>query len=190
MSTMTNRGLLLVKTLPFLVPFIVIVFFGGIAATQPPTMSKDSADFTKNAVIVDGADRNPACLAAKRYRDLIAEGKYDQIGSLFSDNALYMGPADEQVRGAGKIGAFYKTFMALHKATSYVASLVPAGGHDCYMEMQGTTDTDSPAVVDRFTTDKAGKVVRLVVYFRPSRAKALEAAADEALKGIEHFPDK
>jgi hypothetical protein len=168
------------RTLPFLSALIALGCLGGVAAAQPAP-SKDNPDFTKGALVAAGADRNQACRAAKRYRDLISAGQYDQIGSLFSENALYLGPADEPILGADKIGAFYKAFMANHKATSYVASLAPAGARDCYMEMQGTTDTDSPAVVDRFTTDKAGKVIRLCVYFRPSRAKVLGEAAAAAL---------
>jgi len=157
-------------------------WFGRAVATQPaPAANQDGVVFTKGAAVAAGWEQNPACRAAKRYRDLIAAGQYDQIGGLFAENALYLGPAEEPIHGAEQIGTFYRKFMALHKPTSIIASLVPVGDHDCYMEMQATADTDSPAVIDRFTTDKAGKVIRLCVYSRPGRAKILGAAAAAAM---------
>ncbi len=154
------------------------------AAWARPAADGDGQEYVKDALIPAAALRHPACQAAKRYSDLITAGHYDLIGGLFSKDALYLGPVDQPIRGNDRIGAFYVAFMAGHKAQSHIASLAPAGRHDCYMEMQGSLDTDSPAVIDRFTTDDSGKVVRLCIYFRPDRAKALLPSATSALQGL------
>jgi hypothetical protein len=170
------------RTLPIILSLLAMAWPGRVLAAQPsPASSQEGVVFTKGAALAAGWEQNPACRAAKRYRDLLAAGQYDQVGGLFAQDALYLGPGEEPIHGAERIGTFYKKFMALHKPTSFIGSLVPVGDHDCYMELQATADTDSPAVIDRFTTDKAGKVIRLCVYSRPGRAKILGAAAAAAM---------
>lgn len=172
------------KTTAILLTAGTMILAAEAAWAGPAADSDDSQEYVKGALIPAAALRHPACQAAKRYSDLITAGHYDQIGSLFSKDALYLGPVDQPIRGSDKIGAFYVAFMAGHKAQSHIASLAPVGRHDCYMEMQGSLDTDSPAVIDRFTTDSSGKVVRLCIYFRPDRAKALLPSATSALQSL------
>lgn len=140
--------------------------------------------FATGALKPVGGGNNPACRAARRYVELSDTGQYDKIGTLFADNAIYFGPNEEAMLGAGKIGAFYTVFLSHAKPHVQVASLVPAGPHDCFIELQGTTANfvqKTPGAIDRFTTDETGKVSRLYIYFRPDTARALGPAAAPAL---------
>jgi hypothetical protein len=111
-------------------------------------------------------------------------GHYDQIGTLFANDAIYFGPNEKPLQGATKIGKFYEVFLSHAKPRVRMASLVPAGPRDCFIELQGTTANfvqKTPGAIDHFTTDDAGKVTRLYIYFRPDTMRALGPAAAPAL---------
>ena len=90
-----------------------------------------------------GSDSNLACRAARRYVELTDSGQYDKVGTLFANDAIYFGPNEEAMQGAAKIGAFYTIFLSHAKPHVQMASMVPAGPHDCFIELQGTTSGKS-----------------------------------------------
>jgi hypothetical protein len=156
----------------------------GIAASAQTSAEGPDARFAAAALRPAGSDSNSACRAAKRYVELSDTGQYDKVGTLFADDAIYFGPNEEALRGAAKIGAFYTMFLSHAKPHVQMASLVPAGPHDCFIELQGLTAgflQKTPGAIDRFTTDKSGKVTRLYIYFRPDTVRALGPAAAPAL---------
>jgi hypothetical protein len=155
-----------------------VVASAQTAANGPGTL------FAPGALRPTGGDSNLACRAARRYVELTDSGQYDKVGTLFADDAIYFGPNEEAMQGAAKIGAFYTIFLSHAKPHVQMASLVPAGPHDCFIELQGMTANflqKTPGAIDRFTTDKSGKVTRLYIYFRPDTVRALGPAAAPAL---------
>ncbi len=153
----------------------------ALAQTAP---NGSDARFIAGALRPAGGDSNAACRAAQRYVELSDTGQYDKVGTLFADDATYFGPNEEVMQGGAKIGAFYAVFLANAKPNVQMASMVPAGPHDCFIELQGTSANHvqkTPGAIDRFTTNDAGKVSRLYIWFRPDTARALGPAAAPAL---------
>ena len=112
--------------------FIAFAVSGPAARSGQTTSSKDpGALFAPDALLPRGAERNLACKAAERYSDLISNRHYDQIGSIFARDSAYHGPNDDPIRGPEKIGAFYRIFPGNAKPRTRIASLIPAGQHDC-----------------------------------------------------------
>jgi hypothetical protein len=156
----------------------------NIASSAQTVQDGPDGRFAAGALRPTGGDSNPACRAAARYVELSDTGQYDKVGTLFATNATYFGPNDEVMEGAAKIGAFYTVFLSNAKPHVQMASMVPAGPHDCFIELQGTTANylqKTPGAIDRFTTDETGKVSRLYIYFRPGTVRALGPAAAPAL---------
>jgi hypothetical protein len=167
-----------------LIGIAAVVGLNPAAFAQPSAAANDDKLFVARALEPAGARQNLACQAAMRYSALIEQSRYDEVGSLFAEDAIYAGPNDEPMHGAKRIGAFYKIFLTNAKPRSKIATLVPAGSHDCYMELLGTSNgytMPAPGALDRFTTNDAGKVTRLSIFFRPKTAQALMSAAAPAL---------
>src|SRR2546421_10187191 len=53
---------------------------------------------------------NP-CSVPHEYVKVINDGKYDAVGNLFTENAVYMGPDGKTRHGSKDIGAFYSNFL-------------------------------------------------------------------------------
>lgn len=109
------------------------------------------------------------CSIPREYVNLINDGKYDSVGQLFADNAVYLGPDGNTRHGAKAIGAFYSSFLPRLKLQLH-ASRFFAQGNECMMELEnksGQTSGFTPTAVDHFTIDSAGKISRFIVYLRP-----------------------
>jgi hypothetical protein len=110
-----------------------------------------------------------ACRAPHDYVKLINGGKWDSVGSLFADDAVYMGPDGKTRHGSKAIGAFYSSFLPRLKP-QLRASRFFEQGNECMMELENKstrTGEFMPTAVDHFTVDSAGKISRFVVYLRP-----------------------
>jgi hypothetical protein len=172
------------KNLIFGLIGVAAIGFGSIAHSQQSAAGNDDELFIKGALEPAGDRQNLACRAGMLYSKLIEEKKYDAVGGIFADDAIYAGPNDDPMKGAKRIGEFYKIFLTNAKPRSKIATLVPAGSHDCYMELIGTSNgytMPSPGALDRFTTDDSGKVTQLTIFFRPRTAQGLMSAAAPAL---------
>jgi hypothetical protein len=115
-----------------------------------------------------------ACTAPHQYVELINDGKYDSVGSLFADDAVYMGPDGKTRHGSKNIGAFYSSFLPKLKP-QLRASKFFEQGNECMMELENKdsqTGEFTPAAVDHFTVDSAGKISRFIVYLRPGTETA------------------
>lgn len=111
------------------------------------------------------------CQVAQRYMDLTAAEKYDQLGSLFADDAVFVTPIGTVLRGPADIGNFYATFLPKIKPRNVPISFI-ADGAECIMEIVSATNLDGYAkyrlsAIDHFTVNKQGKIRHLVVYLRP-----------------------
>jgi hypothetical protein len=110
-----------------------------------------------------------ACAAPREYVKLINDRKYDLVGSLFADNAVYMGPDGKTRHGSEKIGAFYSGFLPKLKP-QLRASKFFEQGDECMMELENKssrTGEFTPTAVDHFTVDSTGKISSFIVYLRP-----------------------
>lgn len=112
-----------------------------------------------------------ACQPAQKYIDLTAAGHYDQLGSLFSDDATFVTPTGSVLHGPKAIGDFYMSFLPTIKPRNVPISFI-ADGDECVMELVTATNMDNYAkyrlaAIDHFTIDKRGKIRHMVVYLRP-----------------------
>jgi hypothetical protein len=156
----------------------------ALLVAMSPVLAAQDGLFIKGALEPPGARQSLACRAAMRYTELIEQHRYDAVGGIFAPDASYSGPNDTPIIGAKAIGEFYKIFLGNAKPRTKIATLVPAGSHDCYMELLGTSNgytMPAPGAIDRFTTDDAGKVTKLSIFFRPKTAQGLMSAAAPAL---------
>ncbi|MBV8360684.1 MAG: nuclear transport factor 2 family protein [Deltaproteobacteria bacterium] len=142
------------------------------------TLTVHAQDASENSSAPDGA-----CGAPHQYVKLINDGKYDSVGSLFADDALYMGPDGKTRHGSRDIGAFYSRFLPKLKP-HLQASRFFEQGNECMMELENKTHRTGefmPAAVDHFTVDSAGKISTFIVYLRPGSetTRALRNALSE-----------
>jgi hypothetical protein len=110
-----------------------------------------------------------ACSAPHQYVEVINDGKYDSVGSLFADDAVYMGPDGKTRHGSKDIGAFYSRFLPRLKP-QLRASRFFEQGNECMMELENKSNRTgefTPTAVDHFTVDSSGKISRFIVYLRP-----------------------
>ena len=112
-----------------------------------------------------------ACKPAQRYIDLTAAGQYDQLGSLFADDAVFVTPIGTVLHGAAEIGEFYKTFLPKLKPRNVPITFI-ADGNECVMALVTATNLDNYAkyrlaAIDHFTVNRQGKIRHMVVYLRP-----------------------
>jgi hypothetical protein len=123
-----------------------------------------------------------ACDAAEEYVKLINNSKYDSVGGVFADDAVYMGPDGKTRHGSKEIGAFYSRFLPIFKP-QLRASRFFAQGNECMMELENKNQSGefAPTAVDHFTVDAAGKVSKFIVYLRPGAGtRSLRSALSKA----------
>lgn len=139
----------------------------GASGRQAPIMLAQAEGSAGNGAAAAGAAG--ACVAPHRYVDLINAGKYDEIGGLFANDAVYMGPDGKTRHGSKAIGEFYTQFLGALKPRVKAVSFVEAGDN-CVMELANhdrRTGKYSLVAIDHFTIDKQGRIARFIVYLRP-----------------------
>lgn len=129
------------------------------------------ADIFDAAPPAASAKGKRACAVAQRYVDLIAAERYDQVGTLFADDAVFVTPVGKVLHGAADIGRFYGDLMPKLKPRNVPISFM-ADGNECIMELVTATNMDNYAkyrlaAIDHFTVNKQGKIRHMVVYLRP-----------------------
>ena len=129
-------------------------------------MSCASIGFASPAAVSAARD---ACETPREYVKLINSGRYDAIGGLFADDAVYMGPDGRTRKGTKEIGEFYQKFLAPMRLQLRAVSYIQEG-NDCLGELEnkdkksGRYDLIS---IDHFIIDPQGKVSKFIVYLRP-----------------------
>ncbi len=115
------------------------------------------------------SDAQGGCTTPHEYVTMINSGKYDSVGSLFADDAVYNGPDGKTRHGSKEIGAFYSRFLPRLKP-ELRASRFFEQGRECMMELENKDNRSgefAPVAVDHFTVDQAGKISSFIVYLRP-----------------------
>jgi SnoaL-like domain len=110
--------------------------------------------------------------AVVRYLALINAKRYGEIASIFAEDAVFLAPTGDTIRGREAINEFYSAGLEKISPVSVWASSQVTEGNCCVIEISATLPDepeDKPrTVVDHFTVDDAGEVVRMAVYLRPA----------------------
>ena len=126
-----------------------------------------------------------ACEPAQRYVDLTAAERYDELGTLFADDAVFVAPTGKVLHGPAEIGDFYKAFLPKIKPRNVPISFI-ADGDECVMELVTATNLDNYAkyrlaAIDHFTVNKDGKIRHMVVFLRPQSLQAQQSCNDRGV---------
>ena len=115
--------------------------------------------------------KSPALIAAERYVELVNDQRFDQVGSLFADDAVVLSPTGEVVSGKVAITALWADEFSKSGPSSVTITSAVSDNSVCVVELSpqlpGESAPRSGHVVDHFTVDPAGAIVRLAIYLRP-----------------------
>jgi predicted SnoaL-like aldol condensation-catalyzing enzyme len=142
--------------------FVVFGLNRSAGASEPTLLAQ--AGKSQDVIATDGAG---PCQVARQYVSLINQGRYDELGGLFADNAVYQGPDGKTHHGSKEIGEFYVKMLTRRphmKAASFIQQ-----GSECVMELENKDSKGRYVLtaIDHFTVDQNGKATHFVVYFRP-----------------------
>ena len=121
-----------------------------------------------------------SCQVAQKYVDNVNAGRYQDQGTLFADDAVFVRPDGKVSRGAKEMGDFYKNFLGMMVPTIIPISFI-ADGSECVMELAAITKLGGEekyklGAIDHFTVNKAGKIQHMVVFVRPDSIEAQKKA--------------
>jgi SnoaL-like domain len=113
--------------------------------------------------------------AVHKYVQLINARRYDDIGDLFAEDAEFLAPTGDTLRGRKTIQAFYAAGLRKISPDEVWVHSSVAEGDRCVIEIAARLADDPPdkthIVVDHFTVDGAGLVARMAVYLRPDEVR-------------------
>lgn len=132
----------------------------------------------------------PVCDFAHQYVQYIQESRYEAVGDLWADDAIFYNPAGQVIRGRAAIGEFYARFLRTITSAIRAASFVEdEGKRVCVMELetrmsrdekgQWKTAADAPfslSAIDRMVVNPQGKIEKMTVYLAPDNRWTLENA--------------
>ncbi len=117
-------------------------------------------------------DESLARKAVERYLDLINSRRCSDISSIFAQDAEFLAPTGDAIRGRDAIGRFYTAGLEKISPGRVWASSQVTEGNRSVIEISATLPDEpdrSPRTdVDHFTVNDAGEVVRMAVYLRPA----------------------
>ncbi|MEJ0045286.1 MAG: nuclear transport factor 2 family protein [Rhodospirillales bacterium] len=116
-----------------------------------------------------------------QYLHLIQTAKYEQVGTLWAEDAVFYNPLGTVIQGRQNIQTFYANFLQRITPVVRAASVTEdASGRACVMELEskmrrepdGTWKTDAKApfslsAIDRFTINDRGMIQHMIVYTAP-----------------------
>lgn len=116
------------------------------------------------------ADESPARTAVGRYLDLINSKRYGDIASIFAPDAQFLAPTGDVIVGREAISAFYTAGLEKIAPTRVWASSQVTEGNCSVIEIsaQLPDELEHRTVVDHFTVNDQGEVIRMAVYLRPA----------------------
>lgn len=152
-------------------PLVVMALaqFAGVAVAADNVTPINGDIFDKPPAAAK-ADPASACSVPKRYVDLMNAWRFDEVGSLFADNAVFVAPNGKVFVGAQAIQKFYSGFLPTVRGQLVPLSFIN-DKRECVMELAHRRSDKEPfrlGAIDHFTINDAGKVERLVVFIRPS----------------------
>jgi hypothetical protein len=123
-----------------------------------------------------------ACDIAAQYVAHIQAGRYEAVGELFADDAIFYNPQGRVLRGRDAIGVFYSAFLGgLRPIVRGVRHVSDEAQRVCVFELESRmsraedgswkSDPDAPfsmSAVDRITINAAGRIEHMIVYTAPN----------------------
>jgi hypothetical protein len=110
-----------------------------------------------------------ACMLAQRYVALVSAGRYGELASLFTSDAVVLEPMRGIARGRSEIDAFYSNRIGAMRP--HVVAVAYVGTHsDCMVELAARVPPStrySLSSVDHFTVNRQGLATRMVAFARP-----------------------
>jgi hypothetical protein len=103
---------------------------------------------------------------AERYVELTNDRQYGELGSLFAEDAVFLGPGGREFHGRAEIAAFYESFLPTLTPTIRLATFVEQGDV-CVYELEARINDDKEfklGAIDHATLDADGLVTRFAVY--------------------------
>jgi hypothetical protein len=104
---------------------------------------------------------------ATRYVRFINDRRYDEMGTLFADNGVFISPVG-RFEGAAAIGEFFSGHLRRREPTMGVER-VAVQGRECWSEMtlqNKETGAFQLVSANHFTVDSDGRIERLCVFTR------------------------
>ncbi len=116
----------------------------------------------------------PALATMERYFAFANEGKYAEMGKLYTEDAVFLAPTGETLHGRERIVEFYSTLLGKVIPHTTITWTVD-GGKRCAVEFEGQTakDRTKRKVVDLVDVDDTGQITRMTVFLRPGGFEAL-----------------
>jgi len=143
--------------------------------------SRSSAELLVQATAND--DLRPACKTPRMYVDLLGSGRYEEIGALYADNAVYYGPDGKTRHGRKEIADFYTTGLPKKGTLRVYATSYLQDGKDCIVELAGgyVGDKQSLALgaIDHFTVNADGKIERFIMFISPPASMPSSAPVEK-----------
>ncbi|MFT4026679.1 MAG: nuclear transport factor 2 family protein [Novosphingobium sp.] len=114
-----------------------------------------------------------ACMAARRYLELVNSGRYGEMADLFTADAVVLepmrGPSGGMARGRAEIDAFYSRRIGAMRP--HVVGVAYVGNRtDCMLENAAKVPPAtrySLSSINHFTVNRQGKITRMVAFARP-----------------------
>ena len=122
------------------------------------------------------------CDVPQRYVALIQAGRYDELAQLFAEDAEFMNPLGDVLRGRNVIGAFYSAFLSdVRPMVRGVRHVWNEKARVCVFELESRmrrqddgkwiNDPDaeySLSAIDRMEINDAGLIQQMTVYTAPA----------------------
>jgi rhodanese-related sulfurtransferase len=103
---------------------------------------------------------------AERYVEIVNRGAYGELGDLFAEDAVWLGPNRQELAGRPAIGAFYERFLGEITPQIRIARYVEAGD-ECVYELEARTVGEAAftlGAIDHATLGPDGRVTRFSVF--------------------------
>ena len=144
-----------------------LVLPGGLADITP------TGEFYRGVPIAAVAQPGTACMAAKRYLELVNSGRYGEMADLFTPDAVVLepmrGPSGGAARGRAEIDAFYSRRIGGMRPHVIGVAFVGTRG-DCMLENAAKVPPStrySLSSINHFAVNRQGKITRMVAFARP-----------------------
>lgn len=144
-----------------------LVLPGGLADITP------TGEFYRGVPRSAVAQPGTACMAAKRYLELVNSGRYAEMADLFTPDAVVLepmrGPSGGAARGRAEIDAFYSR--RIGGMRPHVVGVAFVGTRsDCMLENAAKVPPStrySLSSINHFAVNRQGKITRMVAFARP-----------------------
>jgi hypothetical protein len=114
--------------------------------------------------------------AVEKFLQYVREGRFDEVADLFADDAIFMTPHGT-ITGRDNIKKFHSAVRSVRPRPEPVS--ITTEGNRSVLEFQAhvfdqSDDIEPFTMVDHFTVNEDGKVIRMAVYQRPNEVEKVQ----------------